>query len=236
MRQALESNRTQSTETAIETTEALATSMKATAELSSRMKTLEESLNSQRSRELDIMQSSNRTMLIVAGAFASFGFLALFMMGYFQWRTVSRLAEIAAILPPAGLALPGQRPRAALTAGQSVITAPSPDQPVNSDLLRRLRSSKNGFVSWKTAPQLRRQTVIRRQPSRRAPQRAFKRRSKRFRLIPTAQGSTNLRQPPRQKIARIQPRLTESWSCWVKASHCWIWRKRKRRSRALRKR
>ena len=151
---ALEHNRKESIENAIQTTEALSTGMKATTELSARMKALENSLNSQRARELDVMQSSNRTMLIVAGTFASAGFLALLMMGYFQWRTVSRLAEISAILPPAGLPLPGQRPRAALTAGESMVSAPAPGQSGNSDLLqtiaqleKRIRELEHGTTA-----------------------------------------------------------------------------------------
>lgn len=135
---ALERNRRESIESAIQTTEALATSMKASTELSGRMKVMEDSLSTQRSRELDLMQSSNRTMLIVAGAFASVGFVALFMMGYFQWRTINRLAEISAILPPAGLPLAGHRPRAALIAGESVVSAPAPAKGDNLDLLQTI--------------------------------------------------------------------------------------------------
>src|SRR5436190_4421144 len=113
---AMERNRKEATETALQTAEALASGMKATSEtLANRMKVLEEGLSTQRVHEWDAMQSSNRTMLIVAGTFACLGFIALFLMGYFQWRTVSRLAEISAFLPkPTGFALPGQRPRPAL--------------------------------------------------------------------------------------------------------------------------
>jgi tetratricopeptide (TPR) repeat protein len=135
---AVERNHKESTETAVQNTEALTTSMRATTELANRMKTLEESLNTQRSHELDLMQGQNRTMLIVAGVFASFGFIALFLMGYFQWRTVSRLAEISAILPPAGFPLSGQRLRPALTAGDSVVTAPVPSQNDQSGLLETI--------------------------------------------------------------------------------------------------
>jgi len=135
---AVDRNRKESTESALQTTEALTVDMKATTELANRMKTLEESLNTQRSHELDLMQGQNRTMLIVAGVFATFGFVALFMMGYFQWRTVSRLAEISAILPPAGLPLAGQRLRPALMAGDSVISAPGHTQNDNSGLLETI--------------------------------------------------------------------------------------------------
>jgi hypothetical protein len=151
---AVERNHKESAESAVQTTEALATSMKATTELAGRMKNLEESLSTQRSRELDVMQNSNRTMLIVAGVFATFGFVALFMMGYFQWRTVNRLAEISAVLPPAGLPLPSQRLRAALMTGESVVTASAPARTDNSDLLqtiaqleKRIRELEHGTTT-----------------------------------------------------------------------------------------
>jgi tetratricopeptide (TPR) repeat protein len=136
---AVDRNRKESTETAIQTAEVVASGMKATTELSARMKALEETLNNQKSGEWQAMQSSNRTMLIVAGVFASFGFIALLMLGYFQWRTINRLAEISAILPrQPGLALGLQRPRAALTAGDSMVSAPSPQPSADSDLLQTL--------------------------------------------------------------------------------------------------
>jgi len=67
--------------------------------LSDRLLTIEHALGSQRARELEAMQSSNRVLLIVAGAFGGVGFLAMLLMAYFQWRTVHGLTEIAAALP-----------------------------------------------------------------------------------------------------------------------------------------
>jgi tetratricopeptide (TPR) repeat protein len=152
---AVDRNRKESTETALQTAEALASGMKATSEtLANRMKVLEEALGAQRARELEVMQGTNRTMLVVAGTFACFGFLALFLMGYFQWRTVSRLAELSAILPPAGLALPNQRPRAALVAGESSVVAALPNEDQKSDLLqtigqleKRVRELESGIAT-----------------------------------------------------------------------------------------
>ena len=63
--------------------------------LAARLQTIDQSVNSQRARELESMQSSNRVMLIVAGAFAGTGLLAMVLMAYFQWRTVNRLAQIS---------------------------------------------------------------------------------------------------------------------------------------------
>ena len=69
--------------------------------LSAQLKSIEAALASQRARELEAMQSSNRVMLIMAGTFATLGFAAMVLMAYFQWRTVHGLAEISAVLPAA---------------------------------------------------------------------------------------------------------------------------------------
>ncbi len=66
-----------------------------------RLQTIDQSLASQRARELEVLQSSNRVMLLVAGSFAAIGFLAMLLMAWFQWRTVGRLAEVSASLPAA---------------------------------------------------------------------------------------------------------------------------------------
>jgi tetratricopeptide (TPR) repeat protein len=63
--------------------------------LAARLRTIEESLASQRVRELEAMQSSNRTMLLVAGTFAGFGFLAMLFTAYFHWRAMNRLSEVS---------------------------------------------------------------------------------------------------------------------------------------------
>lgn len=86
---AIEQTRKEAGEAAAQTAQALA----------ARLESIEEALASQRARELDAMQSSNRVMLIVAGTFAMIGFLAMLLMAYFQWRAVSRLADISASLP-----------------------------------------------------------------------------------------------------------------------------------------
>jgi tetratricopeptide (TPR) repeat protein len=78
-----------------------------------RLDAIDKALNAQRSRELDVVQSSseaqqksndaqqrsNAVMLIVAGSFATIGFAALVLMAYFLWRTIQRLAELSAALP-----------------------------------------------------------------------------------------------------------------------------------------
>lgn len=71
--------------------------------LAGRLQTIEKALEAQRTRELETMQNSNHVLLLVAGSFASVGFLAMLLMSFFQWRTVHRLAEISAALPAPAL-------------------------------------------------------------------------------------------------------------------------------------
>lgn len=79
--------------------EARAASAQAAEALAGRLQGIEQALASQRARELDSMQSTNRVMVIVAGSFATLGFVAMLLMAYFQWRTVNGLAEISAAMP-----------------------------------------------------------------------------------------------------------------------------------------
>jgi tetratricopeptide (TPR) repeat protein len=111
---AVEQNRKEAKETAALNSEMLA----------GRLQTIEKALESQRGRELETMQSSNRAMLLIAGSFAGVGFLAMLLMSFFQWRTVSRLAEISAALP-AGF-LGSAAGRAALESGNSHVVTVGP--------------------------------------------------------------------------------------------------------------
>jgi len=105
---AVEQNRREARETAAQNSEALA----------GRLQSIEKALESQRTRELEAMQSSNRAMLWVAGTFAAVGFLAMMLMSFFQWRTVDHLAEISAALP-ASLGFGSAQARAALGTGDT---------------------------------------------------------------------------------------------------------------------
>ena len=67
--------------------------------LMSRLESIERSLTSERGRDLELLQSFQRTMLILAAAAAAIGLLALLGMAYFQWQSVNHLAEITAALP-----------------------------------------------------------------------------------------------------------------------------------------
>ncbi len=112
---AIERNRKEASDAATDNAKAFA----------SRLQGIEQALNSQRAQELEAMQSSNKAMLVVAGSFAALGFLAMLFMAYFQWRTISRLAEIAAALPAAH-ALGSEPPVAALGAGDEHLVTVGP--------------------------------------------------------------------------------------------------------------
>ena len=97
----------------------------------SRLQGIEHTLTRQRAQELEAMQSSNRTMLFVAGLFASLGFLAMLFMAFFQWRIISRLAEISGALPvphAPGAASPAAAPGTGDAPGVTVGLAQQPSQ------------------------------------------------------------------------------------------------------------
>lgn len=95
--QALERNRQEAETLAARNAEAM----------SARLQLIEHAMSSQRTRELEAVQSTNRLLLIMAGSLAAMGFLAMLLTAYLQWRAVNRLAEFTALLSGAGrVALP----------------------------------------------------------------------------------------------------------------------------------
>ncbi len=78
----------------------------------------QESLLAQRASELAETQRTNHLLLSIIGFFAVVGFAVALATAYFQWRTVSRLAEISAALPAAVRALPAPAAMAALGMGE----------------------------------------------------------------------------------------------------------------------
>jgi len=74
--------------------------------VASRLQALERTLAAERAKDVDAVRSSNRMTLLVASTFGIIGFLAMVLMAY-QWRSVSRLAEVSAGLPPSRLLSPG---------------------------------------------------------------------------------------------------------------------------------
>ena len=86
---ALERNRKESEALAARNAEAVA----------ARLQLIEQAMTAQRTRELEVVQSSNRLLLITAGSFAVVGFIAMLLTAYLQWRAVNRLADFTALLP-----------------------------------------------------------------------------------------------------------------------------------------
>lgn len=67
---------------------------------------LKEAVLGQRQRDLDAMQSTNALLLKVAAGFGIIGFIAMVVTAFLQWRAVTRLAEVAAMIPNSRAALP----------------------------------------------------------------------------------------------------------------------------------
>jgi len=139
---AIEQNRKEAKDTAAQSAQVLA----------DRLAVIERALSTQRARELEAMQSSNRVMLTVAGTFAAVGFIAMLLMAYFQWRTVHALAEVSAALPTRAL---GPAPAlAALGAGDAPLVTAGPAPQANLRLLGTLdRLEKRIYQLEHTAPQ-----------------------------------------------------------------------------------
>lgn len=107
--------------------------------LARKLDQIEQAVEAQRARELEAMQSANRVMLMVAGAFATIGFLAMVFMAYFQWRTVNGLAELAGMVPSSRLL--GSGPvRGALGAGEGSVVSVSPAEQSSLRLLSALEN------------------------------------------------------------------------------------------------
>jgi tetratricopeptide (TPR) repeat protein len=84
--------------------------------LSNRLQAIEQSLLAQRANESETTQRTNHLLMTIVGIFAVVGFAAALITAYFQWRAVSRLADISAALSAGrGFAFPTT---AALTVGE----------------------------------------------------------------------------------------------------------------------
>jgi len=94
--------------------------------VANRLQALEKTLAAERAKDVDAVRSSNRMTLLVASTFGIIGFLAMVLMAY-QWRSVSRLAEVSAGLPPSRLLGPGSSV-AALGTGEGNLLVGSVDQ------------------------------------------------------------------------------------------------------------
>jgi len=75
------------------------------AAINDKLDAIRTALETERQRQQEDMQRSNRTLLWVASAFGGVGLLAMLFTALFQWRAMNRMAEITA--PRALLAAPG---------------------------------------------------------------------------------------------------------------------------------
>jgi tetratricopeptide (TPR) repeat protein len=97
--------------------------------------TQQEDFSARSVRELEIMQSSNRSILIVAGTIASIAFLTMLITGYFQWRASKVWAEIST----ASTARGGRgSPVAALGISSQPVLSSGPVEDANLRFLRAL--------------------------------------------------------------------------------------------------
>lgn len=77
--------------------EAAAAAAKSAETITDRLQTFEQTMAAQRTRELAQLEGANRLMLIIGGACAAVGFLAMLLTAYFQWRAVGRLTEFSMV-------------------------------------------------------------------------------------------------------------------------------------------
>ena len=94
-----------------------------------RLGAIERALATQQKNELDALQSSNRTVLVIAGVFAGIGFVGVLFAALILARAMNRLAEIATAFP--GGPMPGAgRSLLALGAGDLYpVVVGQPEQP-----------------------------------------------------------------------------------------------------------
>jgi tetratricopeptide (TPR) repeat protein len=82
-----------------------------------RLRAIEQSIDLGRERELQAVQQSNRFVLLVSGSFALVGLGAMLFTAWLHLRAMSRIAEVAAVLPAAHGLVPAHS-FAALGAGE----------------------------------------------------------------------------------------------------------------------
>jgi tetratricopeptide (TPR) repeat protein len=101
--------------------------------LSNHLQSIESSLLVQRRDELADAQRTNQLLLLFVSLFAVLGFGAAVFTAYFQWRALSRLAEISAALPAVrGM---GLQPAPALGIGEHELFANGAAEQSNSRLV-----------------------------------------------------------------------------------------------------
>src|SRR5207247_7889789 len=90
--------------------------------ITSGLSLLEPALARMHERQMEAVQSSNRTLLIVAGIFGAVGFLGLILVSLILVRAIGRFSELAVMAGPRGQILGSRHPLAALGAGGMTAT------------------------------------------------------------------------------------------------------------------
>jgi tetratricopeptide (TPR) repeat protein len=123
IRQAIEQIRREATQASRQLFEQAAlsadmVSLKLDETLAARLRAIEQSIQEQHRRDIETLQNSNRTMLMIAGAFGVVGVLGILTAVAIIVRAMNRLSEVALALP-AGL---GHGPTPTLIDGDGVNT------------------------------------------------------------------------------------------------------------------
>ena len=95
--------------------------------LTQRLTLIQQSLETQHQREVEAVQRSNRTALMVAGALAATGLLGMFCLAFFLMRATNRLTEVAMAVPLSHALGTGYSPNV-LTAGDSHLAVGNPTE------------------------------------------------------------------------------------------------------------
>ncbi len=102
------------------------------------VRTMQQSLSTQRVGEIEMMQASNRLILIGGGVFSVVVLFAMALAAYFQWRAVTRLDAILSTLPPSAPLLGMPQAVAALRAGNGQAFSDNAAEQSNAHLLGAL--------------------------------------------------------------------------------------------------
>jgi tetratricopeptide (TPR) repeat protein len=104
--------------------------------LAARLDLIEQALLQQHKRELEALQTSNRTTLIVAGILAGTGFLGMLCLAFFLMRATNRLTEMTmAIVPLSHPFSPGSSPKPVLLGDAHTAAAANPAERSGARLL-----------------------------------------------------------------------------------------------------
>lgn len=123
--------------------------------LETRLNLIEQQVASQREREFQAMQKSNRTLLIGIAALVTLGLLGTALMGILMFRSVHRLAEMVVQAPPAPRL--GAAPHPLIEGREHFIANPSPAVEQSSNRLLAAMGQlerRIGELEHSTAPKL----------------------------------------------------------------------------------